>query len=353
MQRSLANSFAPYWNPMVENVSTVVMQQGNSRSLRARVYRALEPARPGDWGSKLTDVFLASLISISIVAVILESIPTLENQYEGAFYWLEVFTVCVFTVEYLLRVWSSVESRGHAGIRNAFSARLRFVFTPHAIVDIVAILPFYLMFFGAFGGLDMRFLRSIRLLRILKLTRYSSAFDMLATCCKENVRSLGAAFFVLLTVMLLAASGMYFFERHAQPVAFGSIPAAMWWAFATLTTVGYGDVTPITAGGKVFGALITVVGVGMVALPTGILASGYAQQIRLRSDKYDARAEEALDDGVLSDTEITDLEELRIDLNLGKHAASQILDTRMVRMALKHEHAQDMCPHCGGAIDAG
>lgn len=332
---------------MVENASTVVMQSRQGRTLRARVHRALEPARPGDWGSRLTDVFLASLITISIVAVILESIPSLENQFEGSFYWLEVFTVCVFTVEYLLRVWSSAESASNKGSGGSLKARLRFIVTPHAIIDIVAILPFYLMLFGVFGGLDMRFLRSIRLLRILKLTRYSSAFDMLATCCKENLRSLSAAFFVLLTIMLLAASGMYFFERHAQPIDFGSIPAAMWWAFATLTTVGYGDVTPITVGGKVFGALITVIGVGMVALPTGILASGYAQQIRLRTDRYDAKAEAALDDGILSDTEITDLEELRVDLNLGKQAASQILDTKMVEMALRHEHEHDLCPHCG------
>jgi voltage-gated potassium channel len=334
---------------MVENASTVVMHAATAHSMRKSAHRALEPAHQGDRLSKVVDVFLASLITISIVAVILESIPSIEAKFENLFYWLEIFTVSVFTVEYLLRVWSSVEAGNNA--KSGFRTRLRFIFTPHAIIDFVAIAPFYLMFFGAFGNLDMRFLRSVRLLRILKLTRYSSAFDMLVTCCRENMRSLGAAFFVLMIVMLLAASGMYFFERHAQPVAFGSIPAAMWWAFVTLTTVGYGDVTPITAGGKVFGALITVVGIGMVALPTGILASGYAQQIRLRSEQYDSKARAALDDGVLSDTEISDLEDLRKDLNLGKHAASQILDARMVNMALNQEHAQNLCPHCGGAVD--
>jgi voltage-gated potassium channel len=336
---------------MVENASTVVMQASTRLSLRGYVYRALEPARTGDRLSKSIDIFLASLITISILAVILESIPRIEIRYEAAFYWLEIFTVSVFTVEYLLRVWASAEAGRHGGgFRNALKSRIQFVFTPYAIIDFIAILPFYLVYLGVFGGLDMRFLRSVRLLRILKLTRYSSAFDMLATCCRENLRSLSAAFFVLMTVMLLAASGMYFFERHAQPVAFGSIPAAMWWAFATLTTVGYGDVTPVTVGGKVFGALITVIGVGMVALPTGILASGYAEQIRIRSDKYDLRAEQALDDGMLSDTEINDLEDLRRELNLGKLAASQILDSRMVKMALQHEQSKNQCPHCGGAI---
>lgn len=337
---------------MVENASTVVMQSSFGQTFRGSVHRVLEPARGGDTQSRIVDIFLTCLISISIIAVILESIPRIEIRYEPVFYWLEVFTVAVFTVEYLLRVWSSVEAAapGASFVEN-LRHRTRFIFTPYAIVDLVAIMPFYLVYFGLFGNVDMRFLRSVRLLRILKLTRYSSAFDMLATCCKENLRSLGAAFFVLMTIMLLAASGMYFFERHVQPIAFGSIPAAMWWAFATLTTVGYGDVTPITVGGKIFGALITVVGVGMVALPTGILASGYAEQIKIRSARYDAKAEEALDDGILSDTEIVELEELRRELNLGKLAASQILDSRMVSMALKGEQAKNLCPHCGEVIN--
>ena len=118
----------------------------------------------------------------------------------------------------------------------------------------------------------------------------------------------------IVTVMLMAASGMYYFERQVQPEDFGSIPAAMWWAFATLTTVGYGDVTPITAGGKIFGALITVVGIGMVALPTSILATGYAQQLKLSTTTYKNRADEALDDGVIDEEEARDLEELRVDL---------------------------------------
>lgn len=320
--------------------------------MRRSLYLILQTARDGDRLSKAVDIFLVSLITLSITAVILESIPGFERRFFDSFYWLEVLTVSVFTVEYVLRVWTSVEDpkfgrRGIGGIRS----RVRFMISTYALIDLIAIVPFYLVMFGLFGSVDMRFLRAVRLLRILKLTRYSSAFDMLTICCRENLSSLGAAFFVLLTVMLLAASGMYFFERHSQPVAFGSIPAAMWWAFATLTTVGYGDVTPITVGGKIFGALITVVGIGMVALPTGILASGYAQQLKLRSDQYEAMAEEALDDGILSNAERSDLESYRKDLGLGKHAASQILDTRMVRRALRQGSSQSICPHCGGPID--
>jgi voltage-gated potassium channel len=328
------------------------MSAAKTKSLRRAAFLALQTARDGDRVSRVVDTFLVSLITLSIIGVILESIPSIEVCYFDHFYWLEVFTVSVFTVEYTLRVWTAIEDPNFSGLRaNEIKNRLRFMVSPHAVIDFLAILPFYLMMFGVFGNVDMRFLRAIRLLRILKLTRYSSAFDMLMTCCRENLRSLGASFFVLLTVMLLAASGMYFFERESQPIAFGSIPAAMWWAFATLTTVGYGDVTPITVGGKIFGALITVIGIGMVALPTGILASGYAQQIKLRSDQYRAKAEQALDDGILSPTEITDLESFRVELGLGKHAASQILDTRMVRKALRQELPENVCPHCGEAID--
>ena len=336
---------------MVEQAGRAIAGTERQSSLRAHVFRLLENARDGDVASRVVDLFLVTLITVSLIAVVLESIPLFERRYEALFYWIEVVTVSVFTVEYVLRVWSAVEDPVYATDGIGILPRLRFIVSANALIDLVAILPFYLFTLGLFGSVDMRFLRAVRLLRILKLTRYSSAFEMLATCCRENLRSLGAAFFVLLTVMLLAASGMYFFERQSQPVAFGSIPAAMWWAFATLTTVGYGDVTPVTVGGKIFGALITVVGVGMVALPTGILASGYTEQIRVRSEKYRARADEALDDGILSDTEIDDLETLRVNLGIGKHTASQILDTRMVHMALERGKPQHACPHCGGPID--
>jgi voltage-gated potassium channel len=205
--------------------------------------------------------------------------------------------------------------------------------------------------FGIMGGVDMRFLRAVRLLRVLKLTRYFAALNMLLVAVKENSRALGASFLILVTIMLLASSGMYYFERQSQPVDFGSIPAAMWWAFATLTTVGYGDVTPITVGGKIFGALITVVAIGLVALPTSILASGYSQQLKLSSDTYRRKADEALDDGILSDEELRELEALRVDLGLGKHTASQILDKGAVRAALQGNEIRTRCPHCDEPLD--
>ena len=322
---------------------------GGNETLRRRAYELLSTGRKDDTASRVVDYCLIGLILASVLAVVLESMPAIETRYGVFLYWFEVFTVAIFSVEYLLRVWTAVEADGAlSGQRGPVAARLRFMSSFHAIVDLLAILPFYLLAFGLLGGPDMRFLRAVRLLRVLKLTRYSAALEMLLLTFSENGRSLSAAFFILLTVMLLAASGIYYFERDAQPVAFGSIPAAMWWAFATLTTVGYGDVTPVTVGGKVFGAIITVVGLGMVALPTGILASGFAQQLRVRADEYKASAEKALDDGILTHQEINNLEKLRVQLGIGRQTADSIVGAGKAKRQL--DQPARRCPHCAGEL---
>lgn len=317
----------------------------NTTTLRYTVFRVLETAQDNDRASRTVDACLIALISLSVVAVIMESVASFEARYGDALAIFESVTIAVFSVEYLLRVWSAVEV-SPAAMRHPVRARLRYALSFSSVVDLLAILPFYLLLFSVFGGVDMRFLRAVRLLRILKLSRYSAALNMLFMTFRENGRALAAAFMILITVMLLAASGMYYFERHSQPTDFGSIPAAMWWAFATLTTVGYGDVTPITVGGKIFGALITVVGIGMVALPTSILATGYSRQLKQSTSAYQTKADAALDDGVLDETEKRDLESLRIDLGLSKHTASQILDARAVSHALNQSVSSQICPHC-------
>lgn len=331
---------------MLEDATMSRVARGTVRERRWRwaTFNALETHEDQNAFGRFVDYSLILLISASVLAVVLESIEPFQAAFGDALYWFEVFTVSVFSIEYILRIWSCVENKAFEG-QSGFRIRLRFMVSFHAVIDLLAILPFYLLALGLFGTLDMRFLRAIRLLRVLKLTRYSAALNMLFITFRENGRALAAAFLILVTVMLLAASGMYYFERQSQPEDFGSIPAAMWWAFATLTTVGYGDVTPITVGGKIFGALITVVGIGMVALPTSILATGYSQQLKQSALIYQKKAREALDDGVLTEDEKRDLESLRVDLGLGKHTASQILDAKKVQLALRGQ--RDVCPHCG------
>ena len=311
---------------------------------RQATSRILDPGQTIGPLSRMADMLLMGVILLTVIAITLESIEALRVRYADIFATIELIVVILFTFEYGLRVWSVVDHPDSSGFSNT-RARLRYMVSPMALVDLVAVLPFYLVQFGLVdttaSGL---ILRSIRLLRILKLTRYSSSITVLTSVVKENLRALGAAVFLLMVVMMIAASGIYIFEHEAQPTDFGSIPAAMWWAFATLTTVGYGDVTPITAWGKVFGASITVIGVGMVALPTAILASAFSAQLQERARQFSRRVDEAIEDGDLTPYELKQLEAFREELGLGSELARQILLTeRSIASAGEHEHT---CPHC-------
>jgi len=230
---------------------------------------------------------------------------------------------------------------------SSLGCRVAWARSPSAIIDFLAFAPFYFIQLGLFGTLDLRFLRALRLLRVFKITRYSHTMTLLLVVLRDNARTLGAVLMVMLILMTLAACGMYLFEHEAQPVAFAHIPAAMWWSFSTLTTVGYGDVTPITATGKMFGASITVMGVGMVALPAGILASAFSEQIRLREDLYKQVVDRALADGDITREEESELEETRLNLGLSQDRAKYIL---MGERDQIRGGAVPTCPHCGGML---
>lgn len=202
----------------------------------------IPPFRLGYW----LNAFLMLLILSNVAAVIIESIAPIYRQYTSWFLNFELFSVMVFTIEYVLRVWSAPAlSKYHA--YTAFGARWRYAVSPMALVDLLAIAPFYL---SLLISIDMRFLRALRLLRIFKFSRHSRALQLLAAVLRTERSNLLAAFSVLFVLLILASSGIYMIEAKIQPDKFGSIPEAMWWAMATLTTVGYGDVTPITAGGR-------------------------------------------------------------------------------------------------------
>ena len=299
----------------------------------------LDIAAPDDRVSRVIDFALIALITLNVVAVILESVPSLAAEYGGYFSRFETFSVVVFSVEYVLRVWSAVDD-DEIDYGHPVFGRIRFMLTPMALIDLVAILPFYL---GFFIGVDLRFMRVLRLLRVFKLTRYSSSMGLLMEVLKEEARSIGAAFFVLAMLIILAASFMFLAEQEAQPEAFGSIPQALWWAIITMTTIGYGDVTPITVAGKVLGACISVISVGMVALPAGLLASGFTGALRRRRIEYEDMVEDALKDGVVSADEAVNLEKTKDALGLSDEDAQLIFDT-FIR---KGTAASGVCPHCG------
>lgn len=231
--------------------------------------------RPNDLGlNRLFNFSLMALILLNVCCVILETVPSLQAQYGRLFSYVESASVFLFTIEYLLRVWtSSVDERYGYGWRG----KVRYLFSPFALIDFLAIAPSY---FSLLTSFDMRVLRAMRLfrmIRLLKLARYSLAVLVLVSVFRKKKPELLVSLTLGLILMIFASSLMYFIEHEAQPDHFSSIPQTMWWAVSTLTTIGYGDVFPITPLGKFLGSIIAFIGVGLFALPAAILASGFAE----------------------------------------------------------------------------
>ncbi|MEM1137264.1 MAG: ion transporter, partial [Bacteroidota bacterium] len=198
------------------------------------------------------------------------------------FYVFEIFSVIIFSIEYILRILtSSYLYPANSRLISAF----KFMISPIGLIDLLAILPFYLPFFITLDLRFLRLLRLLRLLRILKLKRYNRSLGIVVSVLKETWNDLGATLFVSLILMLVASALMYNIEHQAQPEAFSNIGQAFWWAVATLTTVGYGDIYPVTALGKLLSGLIAVLGIGIVALPAGILSSAFMDKINKQKEK--------------------------------------------------------------------
>ena len=290
---------------------------------------------------RFIEISLIVLIAVNVLSVIFETIDWVHEPNKALFAFIEVFSVLIFTIEYFVRLWISVDLEDY---KNLKYPRLKYALSPMAIIDLIAILPFYLTFFIT---IDLRFLRVLRLMRIFKLTRYSTAMSMLLDVMREESRAFFAGFFILGVLLVLAASGAYLVEQHAQPDKFGSIPHAMWWAIATLTTVGYGDVTPITPLGRVFGAMVAVIGIGMAALPAGILASGLADQLRHRRELMEEQFRHALEDGLADVEEQENIEALRKKLGLSVRVTERILKDVKMEIAIQ---SGSKCPVCGSNL---
>ena len=279
---------------------------------RNRVWRLLEPAEDNDNLSKFIDVFLVNLIFFNILMVILETVETLYFKYKLWFIYFELFSVTIFSLEYISRFWSCVENKTQNETNG--KARLRYIFSFSAIIDLIAILPSLLAFL--FPTVDLRFVRALRIFRLLKFSRYSNSINTLLVVLWDQRKSLGAAFFILFIVLIISSSGMYIVEKDIQPDKFGSIPQSMWWSIVTLTTVGYGDVYPVTSMGKFFGSIIIILGIGTVALPSGILASAFTEYTRRNQKKYEDKLKFMLSDNIIDDEERKELDDLSEKLNL-------------------------------------
>jgi voltage-gated potassium channel len=208
--------------------------------------------------------------------VIFETVDGVSARWGGFFRVFNIFSVAVFTVEYLLRLWTCTVDERYS---HPVTGRIRYAFSAFALIDLVAILPFYLPFVT---NLDLRFLRVLRLLTLLKMTRYADEFRLFGNVLSAKKREIMISAILVLMLVILASSLMYYIEHDHQPEAFSSIPAAMWWAVVTLSTVGYGDVLPLTPLGKVVAACVSVMGIALFAIPAGIIASGFVEEMRRR-----------------------------------------------------------------------
>jgi len=251
---------------------------------KERIHELLESPVEGDRPRRIFDIFLVSLISLNVVAIVAQTLPGARRVFGPWFFRFEVFSIAVFTVEYVLRVWSCTLS---PSFRHPVTGRLRFMASPFAVIDLVAVLPFYLPFLG----IDLRFVRAVRLfriLRVLKLGRYLKSLRLIGSVIVEKRAELIMTLALSSLLVVLSASLMYSLEHDGQPEKFSSIPRTMWWAVATLTTIGYGDMYPVTPLGQFFAAVISMIGIGMFALPTAILGSGFLEAFQKQKIRVEA-----------------------------------------------------------------
>ena len=253
----------------------------------------------------------------------LESVKHIGNEYKVAFNAFEFFSVVIFSIEYVLRVWSA-PARNDLGNSANIIKRMKYIFSFTGLIDFLAIIPSILPYF--FGGLDLRWLRVLRLLRLLKISNYSSALEDFFSAIKADWRSFSAALYLMVIALFLSSALMYIAEHDSQPEKFSSIPETMWWGLITLTTVGYGDVSPVTPLGKIIGAFTAIMGVCTVALLTGIVASAFANQRAQKAAILEAEISQALSDGVISDDEAQKIEKLRKELNLSPEHSKSLVD---------------------------
>ena len=243
--------------------------------IKRRVYDVLEYSESGDKVGKAFDVFIMTLIIINVIMVIVDTFDIPPNVQRLS-RCIEIVSVIIFTIEYVLRLWT-------CDIKDlqkpAVISRLKYVFSFMAIIDLLAILPFYLPMFISIDLRVLRMLRIIRLLRVFKINRYTTALNTVATVFKNKASQLISSMAIVLLLMLIASVIMYNVEHDAQPDQFKNVFQAMWWAVATLTTVGYGDIYPVTVLGKLLSAVIAFLGIGLVAVPTGIITAGFSEMV--------------------------------------------------------------------------
>ncbi|MCU7917213.1 MAG: potassium channel family protein [Candidatus Thiodiazotropha sp. (ex Epidulcina cf. delphinae)] len=305
--------------------------------LKAKLYLLLEATPRNTRGQRAFDLLLVGLILGNVLAVILGSVHTIETEYQTLFVAFELLSVALFTLELLLRLWvSDLSENGSAGL-----SRRRFWFNPYTWTDILAVAPFYL---GFLISMDLRLLRLLRLFRVFRISPYFRSLALLGSVIKQEYRPMLSALSVIIILMLFAAGGIYLLEREGQPEAFGDLPPSLWWVVVTLSTVGYGDAVPLTWLGRTLGAVIMLLGVGMVALPAGMLASRFSQVMHRQQNLFRRLVEQNIEAG--NPVSEAMLEPHRIELFISRTEARSII----ANCIEESQRPLNFCPECGSRL---
>jgi len=249
---------------------------------KRKVHILLHPELGESKADKFINAFIISLIVLNVIAVMLETVKPLHAKYERLFHYFDLVSVAIFTVEYVLRVWSCTHDPRYKG---SIKGRIKYMLTPGALIDLLAFLPTYFHAFLDFDLRILRLLRFFRFFRLFRLTAYTKSAQMIFNVFRSRFNELLLSFVMVIFLIIIASCLLFFAEHYEQPDSFSSIPATMWWAVVTLTTTGYGDMTPHTAIGKVLAGTIMLSGVALFALPAGIITAGFLEEFRF-SKKY-------------------------------------------------------------------
>jgi voltage-gated potassium channel len=248
-------------------------------SFRQRIYLILEDPSSAPGGRFA--IFISLLILLNVVDVMLETVPGLPIKLEVWLLRFEILSVMVFSIEHMLRLWVCTNNSKYS---HPLRGRFRYAVTPLAIVDLLAVLPFYLPLTFALDLRVIRLLRLFRFLRLIKIARYSEALRLITRVVRSKREELMLVVFICVLLLVFSSTLLFYVEHDAQPKVFSSIPASLWWGVITVTTVGYGDIYPITVPGKVIASVFALIGIALFALPAGILAGGFAEEVRTKKE---------------------------------------------------------------------
>lgn len=299
------------------------------RTFRQKVHALVYTSAHGGTIHNIFEVFINVWVFISVTAVVLESVHSIDYSFHLQFVILDTVAVAIFTIEYVMRIYSSVEEPGFKG---AVSGRLKQAKTPSTVIDLLAILPFFLEVF-LHHSFDLRFLRIFRLARLLKLARGSDASAVMFKVIAREWPVLVAATFIMFLLVILTASLGYLFEHEAQPEKFENIPTAIYWAVITLASVGYGDISPVTPVGRAVTVVLSLVGIGIFAIPAALLASSFSDELVKKRELLKANIYDILKDGHISDEEARFIRSEAKRLHLTNAEINALLDL------IKKEHA--------------